>query len=63
MAETLAAAHFGVEPIAFAPDPASGIDYPSMIVEISPREFRDICDKKLDFGGRDWMIGKEMKAV
>ncbi|MDM8551535.1 hypothetical protein QUF72_15720 [Desulfobacterales bacterium HSG2] len=51
----------GIEPIAFPADPAHGIDYPSMIVEVSPREFRDICDGKLDLGHRGWMIGKELK--
>jgi len=51
----------GIEPIAFPADPAHGIDYPSMIVEVSPREFRDICDGKLDLGDRGWMIGKELK--
>jgi hypothetical protein len=53
----------GIEPIAFVADPAHGIDYPSMIVEISPREFRDICDGSLDLGTRGWMIGKELNAA
>lgn len=52
----------GIEPIAFPADPAHGIDYMSMIVEISPREFRDICDGKLNLGDRGWMIGKELNA-
>ncbi len=53
----------GIEQIAFVPDPAHGIDYPSMIVEISPREFQDICDGKLDISERGWMIGKELNAA
>lgn len=53
----------GIEPVAFAPDPGCGIDYPSMIVEVSPREFRDICDGRLDIGARGWMLGKELLAA
>ena len=52
----------GIEPIAFAADPAHGIDYPSMIIEVSPSEFQHICDGKLNFGNRDWIVGKELSA-
>ncbi len=50
----------GIEPIAFVADPAHGIDYPSMIIEVSPNEFQHICDGRLNFGKRGWMIGKEL---
>jgi len=43
--------------------PLTGTDYPSMIMEVSPREFRDICDGKPDLGDRGWMIGKELNAA
>ena len=52
----------GIEPIAFAADPAHGIDYPSMIIEVSPSEFQHICDGKLNLGDRGWMVGKELRA-
>jgi hypothetical protein len=40
----------GIEPIAFPSDPARGFEYPSVIVEVSPREYEAILDGKLDFG-------------
>ena len=50
----------GIEPIGFVPDPARGIDFPSVIVEISPREFAAIQEGKL--GYRDWTVGEELSA-
>jgi hypothetical protein len=46
----------GVVPIAFAPDPASGIHYPSVIVEVTPDEFQKIKSEelKLPVG---WILG------
>jgi len=52
----------GIEPISFAADPAHGVSYPSMIIEISPSEFQHICDGKLDLEDRGWMVGKELRA-
>jgi len=52
----------GIEPIGFTTDPKHGIDYPSEIVEVSPREYQDICDKKLDLGERGWTVGVELTA-
>lgn len=54
----------GVEPIGFAADPARGIDYPSIIVEISPREYRDVRSGKLklEFRQKVWTLGKELLA-
>jgi hypothetical protein len=40
----------GIEPLAFTADPARGIDYPSIIVEVSPAEYEDIQNGKLQFG-------------
>ena len=50
----------GVEPFWFTADPARGIEYPTIVVEISPAEFNAIQDGKL--GYRDWSIGEELFA-
>ncbi len=52
----------GIEPIAFTADPARGIDYPSVIIEVSPREFDDIRSNKLDIRRSGWIMGQELKA-
>lgn len=52
----------GIEPVAFTNDPKHGIDYSSVIVEVSPKEYQDICDKKLDLGERGWTVGIELTA-
>ena len=44
----------------FSSDLAHGIEYPSVIVEISPREYKHICDGKLDLKARGWMVGSEL---
>jgi len=51
----------GIEPIAFIADPARGIEYPSIVVEISPTEYQAIHDGKL--GYHDWTIGRELLPV
>lgn len=49
----------GVEPISFTADPARGIEYPSVIVEISPAEYEAIGpDGKLGFDG--WTVGRAL---
>lgn len=48
------------EPIAFAPDPGRGINYPIVIVEISPKEYRALSKKQIDFGNHVWQIGPEL---
>jgi hypothetical protein len=50
----------GIEPIAFTADPTHGIEYPSMIVEISPREYQHLRNGKINFGTHVWTIGKEL---
>ncbi len=52
----------GIEPIAFTADPTHGIDYPSVIVEVSPREYQKIQSDGLDIRCRGWAMGKELKA-
>jgi len=56
---TLAA---GIEPIGFTADPAHGIDYPCVIVEISPDEYKSVRTSTIRFAGRDWTIGEELLA-
>ena len=51
----------GIEPIAFAADPARGIEFPSVIVEVSPREYEDICRNRLDISAYGWRMGREIK--
>ncbi|MFH0924615.1 MAG: hypothetical protein V1872_03125 [bacterium] len=51
----------GIEPIAFTADPAHDIDYPSIIVEVSPTEFQHISEGKLNLGEHGWRMGEELK--
>ena len=54
-----ATAPTGVMPLHFGPVPASGIPYPSVILEVTPGEYEEIItDKiKLPLG---WTIGEEL---
>ncbi len=55
----------GIEPISFMPDPSHGIEYPSMIVEVSPAEYEAIKkggNGRLEFEGYNWTIGVELSA-
>jgi hypothetical protein len=52
----------GIEPIGFVADPARGIDYPSVIVEISPDEYKSVRTGTIHFADRDWTIGRELLA-
>ncbi len=52
----------GIEPVSFAADPARGVDYPSMIVEVSPREYEDIRNQTLDMRCHGWKLGQEVHA-
>jgi hypothetical protein len=38
----------GVMPIQFGPNPAAGIHYPSVIIEVTPEEYVKIRSKELD---------------
>ena len=54
----------GFEPVAFAPDPAHGINYPFQVIEISPSEYKSVRKTgQVRFGGRDWKIGEEVKRA
>ena len=49
----------GVMPISFGPSPASGVPYPSVIVEVSPEEYVKIQTQELKLP-KGWLIGEEM---
>jgi hypothetical protein len=49
-------------PIGFTADPARGIEYPSVIVEISPALYRTVRHGKVRFADREWTIGRELLA-
>ncbi len=49
----------GVLPVRFGPAPASGIPYPSVIVEVSPEEFAKIQTHELTLP-KGWVVGEEM---
>ncbi len=46
----------GIMPIQFGPSPASGLSYPSIIVEVTPDEFRRIQDRQLELP-HGWTVG------
>ncbi len=46
----------GIVPIEFGPAPASGIHYPSVIVEVTPEEFEQIKTNKLPLPD-GWSLG------
>lgn len=53
----------GIEPVSFVANPGRGIEYPSIIVEISPKEYEAIKQRKLDLGVFGWTLGQELWAV
>ncbi len=52
----------GIQPIGFTADPAHGIEYPSIIVEISPAEYESVLNGKVCFANREWTVGRELLA-
>ena len=54
----------GFEPIAFGPDPAHGIHYPSLVIEISPAEYTSVKrDGWVRLDGHDWELGEEVQRA
>jgi hypothetical protein len=51
-----------IEPIAFPADPARGIEYPVLIVEVSPKEYLAIKKDTKGLEQHGWSIGKELLA-
>ena len=52
----------GIEPVGFTADTTHGINYPSIIIEISPEEYETVRKDGFHFGNRDWTIGEELLA-
>ncbi|MBW3595701.1 MAG: hypothetical protein KY475_00335 [Planctomycetes bacterium] len=48
----------GIMPIQFGPAPASGVHFPSIILEVTPDEFEDIQADRLPLP-HGWQIGEE----
>ena len=49
-------------PVGFASDPERGIDYPFSIIEMSPREYKDLSGKPLHVDQHVWTIGEQLIA-
>ena len=47
----------GIMPIGFGPHPASGLHYPSIIVEVTPEEFRKIDSQEWQLP-HGWRVGE-----
>jgi hypothetical protein len=54
-----AAVPAGILPLHFSPAPASGIPYPSIIIEITPEEFERLKAHELELPN-GWQIGEEL---
>jgi len=52
----------GIEPVGFVADPAHGIEYPVVIVDVSPNEYQAIREGKLVLDHEGWRIGEELRA-
>ncbi len=51
-------------PIGFPASPAAGIDFPSVIVEVTPSVWTELRDRgALEFRGKRWLIGEELKRT
>ena len=49
----------GIRPLQFGPAPASGVMFPSVIVEVTPDEFNKIQTEELKLP-RGWVLGEEL---
>jgi hypothetical protein len=49
----------GIMPLHFGPSPASGIDFPSVIVEVTPEEYEKILTNLLSLP-EGWTLGDEI---
>lgn len=52
----------GIEPIGFVADSAHGIEYPVVIVDVSPNEYEAIQQGRLVLDNDGWTIGPELPA-
>jgi len=49
----------GIEPISFAPQLDGGIPFPLVIIDVTPREFRLLRQRKLSLP-RGWRLGQKI---
>ena len=49
----------GIEPIEFSSDPDRGIHFNSAIIEVSPKEYQEICDGKIKLEN-NWSLGETL---
>jgi hypothetical protein len=49
----------GIEPIGFPPNSLRGVDYWTMIVEVSPREF-EAFGETIQFQDQVWRVGRAL---
>jgi hypothetical protein len=52
----------GIEAVAFPADPVRGIDYPVLIIEVSPREYQNIMTDPGSLQPHGWSMGSELTA-
>lgn len=53
----------GIEPVYFLKDAKRGWNYPSVIVEVSPREYEGLRRKRnIRFQQKNWSFGEELAA-
>ncbi|MGA9390193.1 MAG: hypothetical protein WBV69_07075 [Candidatus Sulfotelmatobacter sp.] len=52
----------GIEPIAFPADPARQIEYPVLIIEVSPREYLAVKNDAEGLKRHGWSMGRELLA-
>ena len=51
----------GIEPVYFVADPSRGIRYPSLIVELSPNEYKTL-PRPIRFRTQTWHVGRELAS-
>jgi hypothetical protein len=52
----------GIVPIGFGPAPNLGVPFPSIIVEVTPEEFSDLCESRLALPP-GWSVGPEIPRL
>lgn len=52
-------AEVGISPVGMNADPARGVPYPSVIIEVSPREFEQLQRDELSLPN-GWRLGEEL---
>jgi hypothetical protein len=50
----------GIEPVYFLPNPEKGNDYPLVIVDVTPAEFKKYRRRRIPHPGGSWKIGQEL---